>query len=344
MSQSPTINRRIVLAKRPEGSPTPSDFRLEETPLPEAGEGEVLLRTLQLSLDPYMRGRMNESASYAQPVAIDAVMCGATICRVEQSRAPEFAVGDIVLAAAGWQDYAAVPASGLRKLDSAKAPASYALGVLGMPGFTAYVGLLDIGQPKAGETVVVSAATGAVGGVTGQIARLKGSRVVGIAGGADKCEYAVNALGYDACINHYDADFAQQLAAACPNGVDVYFENVGGAVFNAVLPLLNVGARVPLCGLIAWFSLTGPAPGPDATPQIMRTLLVRRVRVQGFIISDHYATRFADFRRDMGDWLKSGRIRYREDVVEGLETAPQAFMGLLRGDNFGKLVVRVASD
>ena len=250
MNTEVTLNRRVLLAQRPVDAPTAANFRLEEAPLPEVGEGEVLLRTLYLSIDPYMRGRMSDAPSYAQPVAIDEVMCGATVCRVEQSRAPALAAGDMVLAMSGWQDYAVAPAKGLLKLDAALAPPSYSLGVLGMPGFTAYVGVLDIGRPVAGNTVLISAAAGAVGAAAGQIAKRKGCRVVGIAGGADKCEYAVDTLGFDACVNHYDDDFAAQLAAACPQGVDVYFENVGGNPLMATLPLLNVGARVALCGLI----------------------------------------------------------------------------------------------
>ncbi|PTU32908.1 NADP-dependent oxidoreductase [Stenotrophobium rhamnosiphilum] len=340
MTTEAPLNRRIVLAQRPIGSPTAADFRLEEVPLPELADGQVLLRTLYLSIDPYMRARMSDAPSYAQPVAIDAVMVGATVCRVEASRSSSLAVGDVVLSMNGWQDYAAVSTKGLMKIDASLAPPSYSLGVLGMTGFTAYVGLLDIGQAKEGDTVLVSAATGAVGGTVGQIAKLKGCRAVGIAGGDDKCEYAVNTLGYDACINHYDEDFAEQLAAACPNGVDVYFENVGGNPLMAAIPLLNVGARVALCGIIAW--LNGPAPGPiDTAPQIMRALLNKRASVQGFVITDHYATRHADFRRDMSQWVKEGKIHYREDVIEGLERAPFALMGLLRGDNFGKVVVRV---
>lgn len=341
MTTEAPLNRRIVLAQRPIGSPTPTDFRLEESPLPEPAEGEVLLRTLYLSIDPYMRARMSDAPSYAQPVAIDALMVGATVSRVEASRAPSLAVGDVVLSMNGWQDYAVAPSKGLLKLDASLAPPSYSLGVLGMPGFTAYVGLLDIGQVKEGQTVLVSAATGAVGGTVGQIAKLKGCRAVGIAGGADKCEHAVKMLGYDACINHYDEDFAEQLAAACPQGVDVLFENVGGNPLMASIPLLNVGAHVALCGLIAW--LNGPSPDAvDTAPQIMRALLNKRAHIQGFVITDHYARRHADFRRDMSQWIREGKIHYREDVIEGLERAPLALIGLLRGDNFGKVVIKVA--
>jgi NADPH-dependent curcumin reductase len=333
-------NRQIVLARRPQGQPTADCFRLDTTPAPQPKQGEVLLRTLFLSLDPYMRGRMSDGPSYADPVAVNGVMCGGTVCRVEQSLSADFKVGDTVLAYTGWQELAAVPTAGLVKLDASKAPPSWALGVLGMPGLTAYVGLLDIGQPKAGDTVVVAAATGPVGATVGQIAKLKGCRVVGVAGGRDKCDFAVKQLGFDACIDHRDPDMAKLLAAACPRGIDVYFENVGGEVLMAVLPLLNVGARMPVCGVISWYNLAELPTGRDYLPVIMRTILVKRIKVQGFIISDH-ASRAPDFLRDMSGWLQAGQLKYREDVVEGLANAPQAFIGLLSGKNFGKLVVRV---
>ena len=336
-------NRRIVLAARPYGMPAASDLRLERSPVPAPAAGQMLLRTLYLSLDPYMRGRMNDTASYAEPVALGAVMCGATVCRVESSALGGFAIGDRVLAYTGWQEYAVSDGVGVVKLDPAMSHPSWSLGVLGMPGFTAYVGLLDIGQPKAGETGVGAAATGAVGANVGQIAKLKGCRVVGVAGGDDKCEYAVAELGFDACINHYADDFARQLAAACPDGVDIYFENVGGAVLEAVVPLLNVNARMPVCGLIAWYNLTGRPTGFDMSPVLMRTVLTQRVTVKGFIIFDHYERRHAAFLAEMGEWLKAGRIKVREDIIDGLEHAPAAFTGLLRGDNFGKLVIRVGS-
>ncbi len=344
MTQTATTNRQILLASRPVGAPTPSNFTLASTAVPVAGPGQVLLRTVYLSLDPYMRGRMSEAASYAASAALNAPMVGATVCRVAASQHPDFAEGDWVLAYTGWQDYALSDGTGLTKLDAAMARPSYALGVLGMPGFTAYMGLLDIGAPKAGETVVVAAATGAVGSVVGQIAKLKGCRVVGIAGGADKCRSAVQDLGFDACIDHHSPDLAAQLAAACPQGIDVYFENVGGKVFDAVLPLLNTGARVPVCGLIAHYNATALPDGPDRSPLLMRTLLTKRIRMQGFIIFDDYGHRYPEFAQDMVQWLASGQIKFREDMVDGLENAPQAFIGLLEGKNFGKLVVRVAND
>jgi len=337
------MNRRIVLARRPVGQPTADCFRIEETAVPNLREGEVLLRTLYLSLDPYMRGRMSEGASYVAPLAIGDVMCGAAVSRVTESRAPGFAVGDIVVGDTGWQQTPVAPAAGLLKLQPGAAPLSWSLGVLGMPGLTAYVGLLDIGQPQPGETVVVAAATGPVGATVGQIAKLKGCRAVGIAGGAEKCAYAVKELGFDACIDHYRDDLAAQLAAACPKGIDVYFENVGGHVLQAVLPLLNLRARVPVCGVVAWYNLTSLPAGPDFTPVVMRTLLVNRVKMQGFIIFDHN-DRIPDFVRDMSAWLQSGKVKYREDVVEGLDNAPQALIGMLQGANFGKLVIKVAAE
>lgn len=342
MPQSDTVNRRIVLASRPHGAPTPRDFHLDQTPVPTPGDGQVLLRTLYLSLDPYMRSLMDEiGPSYAPSVKVGEPMAGGTVSRVVASKHPRFREGELVLGGAGWQDYALSDGEGLTALGDMARP-SLAVGGLGMPAFTAYVGLLDIGQPKPGETVVVAAATGAVGAVVGQIAKLKGARVIGIAGGADKCRYAVEELGFDVCLDRNDAQLAQRLAEVCPNGIDVYFENVGGVVFDAVLPLLNNYARVPVCGVIAHYNDKAPPPGPDRLPQAMSTLLQKRIRMEGFIILDHYADRFEAFRRDMSEWLTAGKVKLREDVVDGLEHAPAAFIGLLEGRNFGKLVVRVA--
>jgi NADPH-dependent curcumin reductase CurA len=278
---------------------------------------------------------------YAPPVPLGGVMVGGTVSEVVASRHAGFTPGERVLANAGWQDYALSDGSDLLALGDMARP-SLALGGLGMPGFTAYVGLLDIGQPRPGETVVVAAATGAVGAVVGQLARLKGARVVGIAGGADKCRHAVEVLGFDDCLDRHAADLPARLALACPQGIDVYFENVGGAVFDAVLPLLNVNARVPVCGFISHYNDAAPPTGPDRLPGLMATLLARRIRMQGFIILDHYGERFDAFRRDMAAWLADGRITLREDVVEGLEQAPEALARLLRGGNFGKTVVKVA--
>ena len=331
-----STNRQILLKSRPQGAPSLDNFELTESPIPEPGEGELLMRTRYLSLDPYMRGRMSAAKSYAKPAAVGAPMVGGTVGEVVKSRHPGYAAGDIVLGYGGWQDYALSSGTGLRKLDPAAAPVSTALGVLGMPGMTAYVGLLEIGQPKPGETVVVAAASGAVGSVVGQIAKIKGCRAVGIAGGAEKCRFVAGELAFDACIDHRAADFVQKLEAACPQGVDVYFENVGGAVQQTVWPLLNDFARVPVCGLIAQYNAATPMPGPD-----MFSVLRKRLMLRGFIVSD-FAAKQGDFLRDVGEWVRSGRLKYREDVVDGLEQAPAAFLGLLQGKNFGKLLVRVA--
>jgi NADPH-dependent curcumin reductase CurA len=290
-----------------------------------------------------MRGRMSDAPSYAPPVALDAVMVGGTVSRVEASRHPGFQTGELVLAYAGWQDYALSDGAGLVRLDPAAGRPSLSLGVLGMPGFTGYMGLLDLGAPKAGETVVVPAATGAVGSVVGQIARIQGCRVAGIAGGPEKCRYAVEELGFDACLDHREPELGARLAQACPRGIDVYFESVGGAVFEAVLPLLNAKARVPVCGLISLYDLeAGATPGGASAAQLERALLTRRIRMQGFIIFDDYGPRFGEFREAMGGWLRDGRIKYREDIAEGLENAPAAFIAMLKGGNFGKQIVQVA--
>jgi NADPH-dependent curcumin reductase CurA len=344
MSARKTVNRRIALAARPRGLPSTLDFRFDETSVPTPGEGQVLLRTLYLSLDPGIRNLMDEIGPvYAKAVRLGEPIAGGTVNRVVASRHPQFRVGDLVLGKAGWQDYSLSDGKDLVALGEMEQP-SLALGGLGMPAFAAYVGLLDIGQPKPGETVVVAAATGAVGAVVGQIARIKGARVVGIAGGADKCRYAVEELGFDVCLDRHDPLLVEQLATACPAGIDIYFENVGGVVFEAVLPLLNVGARVPVCGFIAHYNEEALPPGPNELPLLLSTLLQKRIRMQGFIILDHYAERFDAFRRDMSEWVSSGRIKLREHMIEGLENAPRAFIGLLQGRNFGKLVVRVAAD
>lgn len=334
-------NQSIVLASRPVGAPRSENFRLETSAVPAPGEGEVLLRTIYLSLDPYMRGRMNDAESYAEPVALNDVMVGGTVCQVEASNHNDFEVGEWVLAYTGWQKYALSDGEGLLKLGKQPLAPSYALGIMGMPGFTAYMGLLDIGEPKPGDTIVVAAATGPVGATVGQIGKLKGCRVVGIAGGEEKCRYATEELSFDACINHRAEDFAQQLQSACDEGIDVYFENVGGKVFDAVLPLLNTGARVPLCGLISQYNATALPEGPDRMSLLMATLLIKRIKMQGFIIFDDYAHRYNEFAEEMSKWLQEGKIKYKEQLVEGLENAPEAFAGLLEGKNFGKLVIKV---
>jgi NADPH-dependent curcumin reductase CurA len=338
------MNRRVILKSRPVGEPKVTDFDVVDAPLPNPGEGEILCRTIWLSLDPYMRGRMSDAKSYAAPVELGSPMVGGTVSEVLESKHPGFQSGDIVLGYGGWQTHhiakagAAPGPFGPLKLDPKAAPVSTALGVLGMPGMTAYVGLLDIGQPKPGETVVVSAAAGAVGSAVGQIAKIKGCRAVGVAGAREKCEYAVKELGFDACVSYRSPDLAAALKDACPKGIDVYFDNVGGDVLKAVLALVNPFARIPLCGLISQYNATEPPPGPN-----MRTVLSNRVTIRGFIVSDH-VDRMADFLRDCTGWLRAGRLKYREDVVEGLDNAPRAFIGLLRGQNVGKQLVKVGSD
>lgn len=334
-------NRQFVLASRPNGAPTSSNFRLEKTDKPEPKDGEVLLKTIYLSLDPYMRGRMSDAKSYADPVEVGGVMVGGTVAQVEASNNDKFAVGDWVLSYSGWQDYSVSDGKDLMPLGKNPTNPSYAVGIMGMPGFTAYMGLLDIGQPKEGDTIVVAAATGPVGATVGQIGKIKGCKVVGVAGGEEKCRHAVEKLGFDACINHKADDFAAQLADACSEGIDVYYENVGGKVFDAVLPLLNTGARVPLCGLVSQYNATELPSGPDRMGMLMGTLLTKRIKMQGFIIFDDYAHRYDEFAQDMTQWLKDGKVSYREQMIDGLEKAPEAFIGMLDGENFGKLVVKV---
>jgi NADPH-dependent curcumin reductase CurA len=333
------MNRRIVLAARPEGRPKPSDFRLEEAPLPVPGEGQVLLKVLYLSLDPYMRGRMSAGPSYAPPVEVGAVMEGGTVAQVVTSRHPDFATGEIVLSHSGWQEHALSDGSGLRRLDPQAAPVTTALGVLGMPGFTAYSGLLTIGRPKAGETVVVAAASGPVGATVGQIARIQGARAVGIAGGAEKCAMVKEEFGFDAVVDHRAPDLAERLAAACPKGIDVYFENVGGHVWDAVFPLLNTFARIPVCGLIAQYNGIPERQG-DRLGLVMDAVLKKSLTIRGFIQRE-FADQREEFYRAMAGWIREGRVKYREDIVDGLEQAPEALIGLLEGKNRGKLIVRV---
>jgi len=338
----PQTGKRVVLASRPVGEPKTSDFRIEDYAVPTPGDGEVLLRTIWLSLDPYMRGRMSDGPSYAAPVPINGVMEGEGVSEVMASNNPKFAKGDIVAIRSGWQSHALSDGKGLRKVDPKLGSISTAVGVLGMPGMTAYTGLLEIGKPKAGETVVVAAASGAVGSAVGQIARIKGARAVGIAGGKDKCDYVKNELGFDECVDHRDPNLAAKLKAACPNGIDVYFENVGGAVFEAVFPLLNPFARMPVCGLIAQYNDT-QATVPNWAAALMRNVLTKRLNIRGFIVSD-FAAMHGDFLRDMSQWVREGKVKHREFITEGLENAPSAFMGLLKGANFGKQLVRVGPD
>jgi NADPH-dependent curcumin reductase CurA len=336
----PPLNRQILLASRPSGEPTPENFRLVESEASRPGPGQMLLRTLYLSLDPYMRGRMNAGPSYAKPVEVGGVMEGRAVAEVAESNLPGYQPGDVVFAPTGWQEYALSDGKEARKLDPARGPLTYALGVLGMPGLTAYAGLLTIGQPKPGETVVVAAASGAVGSLVGQIAKIKGCRAVGIAGGARKCRDVREEVGFDACLDHRDPALPERLKEACPSGIDIYFENVGGKVFDAVLPLLNNFARVPVCGLIAHYNQAEPPPGPDRVPALMLATLVKRLTFRGFIVMD-FAAQFPQFLADMSGWLKEGRVKYREDVTDGLENAPRELIGLLKGENFGKKIIRV---
>jgi NADPH-dependent curcumin reductase CurA len=332
------MNRQIILRSRPEANPSAENFELLSVAVPPVADGAVLRRTIYLSLDPYMRGRMSDAESYAASVAIRQVMVGGTVSQVIESTNPAFAVGDFVVGYDGWQDFGLSSGRELRKLDPSIVPISTAIGTLGMPGLTAYVGLLDIGQPTPGETVVVSAASGAVGSVVGQIAKIKGCRAVGIAGSAEKCRYVVDDLGFDACVNYQAESFREDLAAACPSGIDVYFENVGGAVFAAVMRLLNVNARIPLCGLISDYNASKLPPSPN-----LRPLLVKRALLKGFIVLDHN-DRAPAFLKDCSQWVREGRLKYREDIVDGLEHAPSALVKLFEGRNFGKLIVRVSPD
>jgi NADPH-dependent curcumin reductase CurA len=339
----PETSRQIRLARRPQGEPVAADFELARVPKPEPGPGQVLTRTIYLSLDPYMRGRMNAEKSYADPVPIGGVMEGGGVGVVEVSNFSGLAAGDIVVGRTGWQDYAVSDGAALRKVDPTVAPISTAVGVLGMPGMTAYTGLLNIGQPKEGETLVVAAASGAVGSVVGQIGKIKGCRVVGVAGGPEKCRYVTAEFGFDACVDHRAPDFEAQLTAACPKGIDIYFENVGGRVLEAVVPLLNFFSRMPVCGLISQYNATKLPDGPNRLPQLMRAVLTNRVLIRGFIVRD-YGAQQADFLRDVAQWMREGRIKYREHRVKGLENAPATLIGLLKGENFGKVVIEVSDD
>ena len=342
MTQSPHTNRRIVLAQRPQGLPDAETLKLVETDVPEPGAGEMLLRTSFLSLDPYMRGRMNDAKSYAEPVKLGEVMTGQVVAQVVSSNLSGYGVGDYVLSGSGWQDYAISDGTDTMNLGATPEKPSWALGIMGMPGYTAYAGLLKLGEPKPSDTVVVAAASGPVGATVGQIAKIKGCRVVGIAGGDKKCKHVVDTLGFDACIDHTDPKFAALLKDACPEGIDVYFENVGVKVLYAVLPLLNEFARMPVCGVVSWYNLTGLPDGPDFGPAIMGTILRMKVKVQGFIIFDSFPkSTYKEFVQAMTGWLADGSIQYKEQVVDGLENAPSAMNDLLVGKSFGKMVVKV---
>ena len=332
------MNRQILLRARPVGFPEPSDFELVTTPAPSAGEGQVLLQTLWLSVDPYMRGRMSDAKSYAEPVKLGEVMVGGTVSRVISSNAEGLAVGDIVTGGSGWQEYAVANPKNLRKVDATLAPVSTALGVLGMPGLTAYFGLLDVCAPKAGETVVVSGAAGAVGSIVGQIAKLKGCRVVGIAGTDEKVAWLVDELGFDAAYNYKkESNHLGKLRELCPGGIDAYFDNVGGVITDAAMIHMNVHARVAICGQISQYNLAQPETGP----RMLGILIVKRAKVQGLLVSD-YMAQWGEGLKDLGQWVSEGKIKYEETITVGLDHAVDAFLGMLRGENTGKQLVRVS--
>src|SRR5205823_6245970 len=334
----PERNRQVLLKRRPEGMPAPGDFEIVDAPLPEPRTGEVLLRGIYLSLDPYMRGRISGQRSYAKPVEMGAVIEGRVVGEVVRSNHPGFREGDFAMGGYGWQLSGAVLGNSLLKLDPNEAPISTALGILGMPGMTAYIGLANIGQPKEGETVVVSAASGAVGAVAGQLAKREGARVIGIAGGGDKCRYVERELGFDACIDHRSADLGAELDRTCPQGIDVYWENVGGAVQQAVFPRLNDFGRTVMCGMVSEYNDVEPRPGPNLMAAVRK-----RLRIQGFIVSDQWQ-RFGEYRALAAPLVRNGELKYREDIVEGLDRAAEAFIGLLQGRNFGKLLIKLGND
>src|SRR4051812_8742648 len=328
-------NKRIVLARRPSGWVTESNFRIESGTVSKPKDGEVLVKNLWLSLDPYMRGRMNDTKSYAAKQEIGEVMIGGTVGEVIESKNPKFAPGDKVVGMLGWQEYGVSNGTGLNKIDASRVPMSAFLGVLGMPGVTAWVGLLDICQPKAGETVVVSAASGAVGSVVGQIAKIKGCRAVGIAGGKAKCDYVVKELGFDACIDYKAGKLRDELKAAVPNGIDCYFENVGGEILDSVLARMNAFSRIAVCGLISQYNAT-----ESYGVKNFQSILTNRIKVQGFIVSDRMEL-WAKALPELIGWVAAGKIKYRESITQGLENAPKAFIGLLKGENFGKQLVKL---
>jgi NADPH-dependent curcumin reductase len=334
----PATNRRITFARSPRGLPTPADFGADETPIPVPGPGQFLSRTVYLSLDPYYRNVMKNSPIYTERLAPGDVMIGETVAQVIESHHPGFTVGDYVAVRNGWQQFALSTGEGVRRLDPAVAPLSTALGVLGMPGLTGWAGMVHLGEPLPGQTAVVSACTGPVGSTAGQVARLMGARVVGIAGSAEKCEYAVRELGFAACVNYKDGDLAANLKDACPRGIDVYFDNVGGETLAAVLRNLALGARVVLCGMIEAYSMDQPPPGPFLGP-----VVGARASLKGLVVYDHLH-HSAEMNRVVSGWIREGTFRYREDVTEGLASAPEAFCRLMRGGNFGKALVQVAPE
>jgi hypothetical protein len=333
-----SVRRSIILRRRPEREPSPDDFELVEDAIPTPGPGEVVTRTIWLSIDPYMRGRLRETHLYSTPVPIGGVMTGETVGEVIASGDPGFAPGDVVVGPRGWQSHVLSRAASLVKIARGGPPLSAYLGVLGMPAVTAYTGMTDIGTPQPGETVVISAASGAVGSIAGQLAKRAGARAVGVAGGPEKCLWVQETLGFDDCIDHRSADLGDALDAACPNGIDVYFENVGGALQHAVFARLNTFARVIMCGTVAQYNDPSPPPGPN-----LGFVVGKRARIQGILVSDK-PERFAEWRALATPWVQEGSLHYREDVVEGLENAPAALIGILGGQNFGKLLIRVGPE
>jgi NADPH-dependent curcumin reductase CurA len=332
------VNRQITLAARPAGFPKQTDFSVVERPVPSPAEGELLIRIVYLSLDPYMRGRMNDGSSYAPGVKVGEVMVGGTVGKVIESKHPGFRKGDIVEGMLGWQEYAVSDGTGLRKVDPNLAPVSTALGVLGMPGLTAYFGMLEIARPREGDVVVISGAAGAVGSVAGQIAKIRGCRVIGIAGSDAKINYIVGDLGFDAAFNYKSVEnYYEVLREICPDGIDVYFDNVGGAISDAVLRLIRRHARIAICGQISQYNLEKPEMGPRVLP----ALLIRQARAEGFLIPQ-FASRYEEGLQQLAVWLKERRIKYREDIVEGIANAPGAFIGMLQGHNMGKQLVKLS--
>ena len=338
------MNKKIILKQRPLGEPKFEDFELIEENLREPETNEVLIKTIYMSLDPYMRGRMNDAKSYAKAVEIGEEMEAGAVSQVIKSNSSKFKEGDFVEGRTGWQDNPTVNEKKLRLLDPNMAPLSTAIGVLGMPGTTAYVGMKNFAKPQKGETLVVSAASGAVGGTVGQIGKIYGCKVIGIAGNNEKCQFTKEVYNFDECINYKDPSFKENLKEVCKDGIDIYWENVGGSCFDAVMPLFNDFARIPVCGLISFYNLTSlKLDGPDRLPLIFRQLLTKRMMYKGFIVFDHYDQRQESIE-EMSKWIKEGKLKYKEDFIDGLEKAPEAFIGLLNGKNFGKLIVKINED
>ena len=334
------MNRQITLAARPVGFPKDSDFKLIETPIPTPNDGEMLVKIHYLSVDPYMRGRMNDAKSYAQPVAIGEVLVGGAVGKIIESNHPNFQAGEFVSGNFGWQSYAISDGAGVSKIDASLAPISTSVGVLGMPGMTAYFGLLAICNPQPGETVVVSGAAGAVGSLVGQIAKIKGCRVIGIAGTDEKVDWLINELGFDAAFNYKTTtNYVGKLKELCPNGIDAYFDNVGGPITDAVLLNLNTKARISICGQISQYNLEKPEMGP----RLLGMLLMKQARAEGFLVFQ-FADRYTEGMQQMAEWIKQGKIKYREEFAEGIENTPKAFIEMLNGKNTGKQLVKIANE